>query len=83
MSSQNINVLAELSLIANGDGDIELMALRVRAAVAELIESCNALIEEWDRQDDGRSKFDPMPAKDWFSAEARFRSAVAIIGGAA
>ena len=52
----------------------------LRAAMAELIESCGALLGEWDRQDHGM--FDVMPAKDWAAAEARFRAALANVGSA-
>lgn len=43
-----VDVLAALRQIADGEGDAQVLAMRVHAAVAELIEACERLQQHPD-----------------------------------
>ena len=43
-----VDVLAVLRQIADGEGDAQVLAMRARAAVAELIEACESLQQHPD-----------------------------------
>lgn len=71
------DLIADMGIVPGTTG---AQLAQTRDDLRELIEAGNTLIEEWDRQDNGR--FDGMTAKAFFAAEARFRAALARVGGA-
>lgn len=93
MSNERVDVLRVLRLIAEGEGDTELMAMRVHSAVAELIEAdkeydaamarrvtaTNAIVSG-DRSDDAfRRQANADHAFD--RAASKRRAALSRIGG--
>lgn len=69
--SRGVDVLAALRQIADGEGDTEVLAMRVHAAVAELIEA----VDGGRNETFGRFIFDEHEAN-------RLRAAIACVRGA-
>jgi hypothetical protein len=73
--TKGVDVLKTLRRIAEGDGDTEVMAMRVHAAIAELIEANRALL------DSSPAHMTHRNAKEREAYRA-IRAALARVGGA-
>lgn len=75
--SAPVDVLADLRKIADGEGDAELLAMRARAAIAELIEAAIEMAAEYDTY-----AFDFGITQHGLSVKDRIEAALRAVGGA-